>query len=253
MFPKEHGAYGQLLFPLVTALAAGRPRTVAVLLTAAAVFAFLAHEPLVVLLGRRGARAARDQRRRAAVWFAGSAAGAAGAGGAALVLADADIRGALLVPAALAAVLVILIAVHLERTTGGEALTAVALSSLAWPIALAAGAPLVPARTIAVVFAVVFVSGTLGVHAVIAQTRRANAAVTRAVALIAAAAAVGLLWWTASAGLLAPVAPWAAVPVCALAALLAAAPPSATQLRPVGWTLVATTAAAAIVLIVALR
>src|SRR3954452_18893302 len=108
MFPKEHGAYGQLLFPIVTALAAGRPGTVASLLSIAALCAFLAHEPLLVLLGQRGPRAARDQRMRAAAWGGGFATAAALCGGASIALAGRDVRTALILPASLALVLVLL-------------------------------------------------------------------------------------------------------------------------------------------------
>src|SRR4051812_49522750 len=109
MLPREHGAYGQLLFPLVTALAVGRPRVVAWLLAASAVGAFLAHEPLLVLLGQRGARAARAQRGQAAIWFGGTAVAAAGGGGGAGAMLAADVGGVLVGPAAGAAPLVVLL------------------------------------------------------------------------------------------------------------------------------------------------
>lgn len=253
MFPKEHGAYGQLLFPLLTAIAIGRPNEVALLLTGAAVCAFLAHEPLLVLLGQRGARATREQRGRASIWFGAFSTAAAVSGGLALRLASTGVRAAFVFPAVLAAILAVVILLQYEHTAAGEIVAAVSFSTLAWPVALAAGAPAVSARTAAAVFAAVFVSGTLGVRAVIAQTRRTNAAIMRAAALIAAAAAVALLWWTASAGRVAPAAPWAALPACALTALLAAAAPPAKQLRTVGWALVATTTAAALVLAATLR
>jgi len=56
-----------------------------------------------------------------------------------------------------------------------------------------------------------------------------------------------------SRGLVASVAPWAAAPLLVVGAALAAVPPSARQLRIIGWTLVATTAATSLVLIAALR
>ena len=49
LLPREHGAYGQLLFPRLSALLIGRPAPGAYLLGAAAVAAFLAHESLLVL------------------------------------------------------------------------------------------------------------------------------------------------------------------------------------------------------------
>ena len=253
MFPKEHGAYGQLLFPLVTALGIGRPTTPALLLSAAAVCAFIAHEPFLVLIGQRGARAARDLRARAGVWFGVAASAAAACGTAAIAIAPADVSLALMVPAALAATLLVVILARREHTSGGELLSALTLSSLALPVGLAARASPMAATTCAAVFGAVFVSGTVGVRAVIAHTRRPPARSLRGGAVLVAVGSLVLLWWIASAGLAARLAPWAALPVCALAVLLAVAPPSAQRLRRVGWALVATTAASAIMLLMTLR
>jgi len=49
MFPKEHGAYGQLLFPLATSLLVAGVTGAALLTAVAACAAFLSHEPLLVL------------------------------------------------------------------------------------------------------------------------------------------------------------------------------------------------------------
>ena len=253
MWPKEHGAYGQLLFPLVTALGIGRPTTPALLLSAAALLAFVAHEPFLVLIGQRGARAARERRARAGVWFGVAASAAAASVAAALAIAPADVRLALMVPVALAAMLLVVILARREHTGGGEILTALTLSSLALPVGLAARASPMAATTSAVVFGAVFVSGTIGVRAVIAHTRRPPASGVRAGAVVLAVGALVLLWRIASSGVVASSAPWAALPVCALAVRLAAAPPSAQRLRTVGWALVATTAASAIVLTATLR
>ncbi len=54
--PKEHGAYGQLAFPLVTALAVSGTSVPAGLIALAVVACFLAHEPLLVLLGMVSSR-----------------------------------------------------------------------------------------------------------------------------------------------------------------------------------------------------
>ncbi|MDE3154816.1 MAG: YwiC-like family protein, partial [Acidobacteriota bacterium] len=98
MLPREHGAYGQLLFPLVTALALGRPGAAALALAAAAIAAFLAHEPLLVLLGQRGTRAARERGPEARHWFTGLAAMAAIAGAAGVRLAPQAARVARAAP-----------------------------------------------------------------------------------------------------------------------------------------------------------
>ncbi|HEY5937251.1 MAG TPA: YwiC-like family protein, partial [Kofleriaceae bacterium] len=86
LWPREHGAYVQLLVPLLTGLAARVPTIAAVLLAIAACAAFLANEPLLVVLGHRGARMkTRDgDRARARLVLLASIAFACGAGGLAL-------------------------------------------------------------------------------------------------------------------------------------------------------------------------
>ena len=253
MLPREHGAYGQLLFPLVTALAIGRPGVAALSLAAAAIFAFLAHEPLLILLGQRGRRAAQVQHPRAWRWFAAWIVAALACAAIAIALIPVSARIGLSVPAGLALVLVIVIAARRERTTAGEILTALTLSSLAYPIALAAQAPLRAAVTSAAVFATASVAATLSVRAVIMCTRRPPAALSRIIAGLALTVGIlglAMLWQL---GLAAGAGVWAALPVCGVGFVLVLAPPSATRLRLVGWTLIAATAATAVILIRGLR
>ena len=253
MLPREHGAYGQLLFPLATALAIGRPGAAALMLAAAAVFAFLAHEPLLILLGQRGRRAAQEQRPRAWRWFSTWAVAALACTALAIALMPVGARIGLSVPGGLTLVLGIVIAARHERTTAGEILTALALSSLAYPVALAAQAPARVAVTCAAAFATAFVAATVSVRAVIMCTRRPPAARSRIVAALALV--VGILGLAAlwQLGLAAGVGVLAALPVCGVGFVLVLAPPSATRLRLVGWTLIAATAATAIVLVAGLR
>src|SRR5512137_367547 len=80
LLPREHGAWGQLAMPLLSGLALGRPGAAAILLTLGIVLAFLAHEPLLVVLGHRGKRvrdAAGDRavRRLAVLGLAAAASG----------------------------------------------------------------------------------------------------------------------------------------------------------------------------------
>jgi len=142
LLPREHGAYGQFLFPLQSALLIGRPALGAYLLGAAAVAAFLAHESLLVVLGPRGARALHEQ------------------GG------DARRSLALLVGAA--------VVKHRERSTIGEILAAVALASVSLPVALAGHATRTDALTLFAVFAAVFVTATIAVRAVIGRVTKAG-------------------------------------------------------------------------------
>ncbi len=124
MLPKEHGAYGQLLFPIVTAIAIARPTATALMFAAAAVLAFLAHEPLLVLLGQRGPRAARDDRARAVRWFASTASAAGLLLAAALTMASPAVRAAAIAPAVLAELLAATVATRREHTTAGELIAA---------------------------------------------------------------------------------------------------------------------------------
>ena len=80
LLPHEHGAWGQLAMPLLTALAIGRPTVGSLLLTLAVVLAFVAHEPLLVVLGQRGKRAREQDGARALRWLAALGALAAGTG-----------------------------------------------------------------------------------------------------------------------------------------------------------------------------
>ena len=101
LWPREHGAWGQMAMPLVTGLALGRTGAAAWLLAVAASFAFLAHEPALVLLGSRGVRAAREDgplARRLLLLLGGLAAGAGLAGAA---LAPEPARLSLALPVAL--------------------------------------------------------------------------------------------------------------------------------------------------------
>ncbi|HEY6892712.1 MAG TPA: YwiC-like family protein [Rhodanobacteraceae bacterium] len=253
MFPKEHGAYGQLLFPLATALAIGRPSAAASLLAAAAIAAFLAHEPLLVILGQRGARAARDQRARAWRWLAGMGSLAVVLGAAAVVALPASARTALLLPAALAVVLGGVVSIGREHTTGGEIAAALTMASLALPVGIASGASAAAALTCVVAYAAAFLVATLCVRALILVTRKLAGPSTRVVAGGVAVALVVALFALARAGITRPIGTWAALPICAVGVWLVAAMPSPRHLRTIGWTLVGATTLTAIVLIVGLR
>ena len=252
LIPREHGAYGQLAFPTVTALAAGRLTAPALAVAISALSAFLAHEGLLVLLGQRGPRAAREERRRARdslLLFGGCA---AIFGVAAIASMEPPARATLVVPAALAAVLAAMVAAHRERTTAGECLAAVTLSSAAIPAGIAGGLPADAAWSIALVFAAAFSAATVSVRAIITPIARAGGP-TRATAAAVVGVSSALLLVLGNRRAIAPGAFAAVLPVCAVSAALLVRPPPVRRLRAVGWTLVAATALTALILIVALR
>ncbi len=251
LIPREHGAYGYLLFPLVCALLIGRPAAGAYLLAGASIGAFLAHEALLVVLGQRGSRAAREQHaaaRRSLALFGGFC---AVSGAVALALLPRAALVFLLVPLALALAVGATVVTHRQRSTGGELLAAVALSAASLPIAIAGDVDTRDALTLFVVFASVFTTATVAVRAVIGRVK-ASGGPPLLVAAALTVGVVGMLVLLGVTGKLAPVAPVAALPVCVLALGLTAKPPSPRYLRPIGWTLVGMTTLSAVVLVVGL-
>ena len=171
LLPREHGAYAEVGFPLFTAVALGRPTLAAICLVGAALAAFLLHEPVLVLIGRRGvrARAALETaaRTRAAVLMA-TAVGLAIAG--AWTASPWALRAVLaLIPIGVA--IGGLIAVKREKTWLGESLVAVFLCGMALPVADAAGAPRPTSVQATTVWVIGFLMATATVHAVIARTK----------------------------------------------------------------------------------
>ena len=253
MLPREHGAYGQLAFPLVTAFAVAGVTVPALLMAVGVVAAFLAHEPLLVLLGRRGDRTRRAQWRRAAIWMSVTGATAVGGVLAALVSMAHSVRWWLILPVVPTAILFTAITAKREKSALGEIAVALVFSLVSVPICLAAGGATRPALAVGLAFSAIFVADTLAVRAIVLKTRgggdpRAARATRVAVLALTSVAAVGFVV-TAWRGLL----PWttlvAATPGLVGAVWLTSRPPSATQLRAVGWALVMTSAAAAIILI----
>jgi hypothetical protein len=252
MFPREHGAYGQLLFPIATAMAIGKPDLSALCLAAAVSCAFLAHEPLLVLLGGRGLRAQRDDRPRASKWLAGFAVLAATFGIAAHLLTP-DLWKATLIPGLLGAVLLLLVVAGFGRSVFAESLTAIALASVAYPVALLCGATAVAALTCAAVFGAGMASASIAVRAVIARTRNPPAAGARAGAVVFSIGVIAVLAWLQFEAHADRAVVWTALPLTLVSIALAAIAPQAKHLRRVGWTLIATTIATAAALVATQR
>lgn len=213
---------------------------------------FFAHEGLLVLLGQRGVRAAREQRASATRSVALFGGFGLVTGAVALSVLPADARVWLLLPVALAVCVAVVVFLHIERTTGGELLVAAALSSMSVPLTLAGDGRMVPAFTVFAVFAAIFAAATLSVRALIARTHRGSGPPPTLAAALTLAA-IALLAWLSMTARLAPVAPYAALPVCAVALYLTMVPPAPKYLREIGWTLVAATVLTASALVLGLR
>jgi hypothetical protein len=244
--PREHGAYGQITFPALAALLVAGPSVSGLLVLVAMAAGFLAHEPAVVLLGRRGPKARREMHARATRWLRTWVAIGLAAGVGALLLGDPAMRWSMILPAALALLLVLAMLGGREKSWYGEVAAALAFSTAAVPIALAAGAALATAAAITIPFALLFAASTLAVRVVILRVRgggdpEAAIITQRAALLVIAGGAVAVAAATAG-GLLPASVLAASAPGLLTAAAVAVRPPGAARLRTVGWTLIVVSA-----------
>jgi len=197
LWPREHGATVQAIVPALTGLLAGKATPAAGLLTAGLWLAFLAHEPLLVLVGQRGHGARRRQAPAAQRQLAWLVPAALASGAAGLWLASPAARYAGLAALGVAA----LHGARLARggtlrAAGTEVFAAVGLSVAALPILLAAQLTLPQAGLHVLVWSVGFGLLTAAVHASKARTAAAAAgrplpAGPRALAVLAALVALG--------------------------------------------------------------
>ena len=256
LLPKEHGAYGQMSFPLVTSLIVAGPARGSLLLAAAVIAGFLVHEPFMVLLGYRGVRARRERQRDAIAGLAIFGAALAVTGIAA-VLSMPGQRWAVLLPLVPSLFLAVEASSGREKDWPAEVAVATAFSLTAIPICAAAGEPLDAGVMIAAAFAVNFVLATLGVRVIILRVRaggnmRAAAATRNAVFLLAAMAlAAGVAALVA--GMVPPLAAAALLPGVVAGIIVAWQAPAPARLRQVGWTLVGMSTLIALILIVSFR
>ncbi|MGD2215194.1 MAG: YwiC-like family protein [Gemmatimonadales bacterium] len=240
LLPREHGAYAQLGFPLLTALALGDLRLAPLLLVVGIIATFLVHEPVMVLSGGRGGRAKREggdrARRRGATLV--SAAVIAGLSG--LWLAPPLARYSAVFPIALGLLLAPLTLNRQEKTLIGELLAAVTLSSTMIPVALAGGAGVFETLVAFVVWSVVFSLGTITVRAIIARAKKATQPY-RAVHLapMLSAIAIAIALGLAIGSDVPPLAAVAVVPTAFAALIFGLLGIHPRNLRRLGWSLVA--------------
>ncbi len=252
LVPHEHGAYGQLAMPLLTALAIGRPRAGALLLTAGIVLAFLAHESLLVVLGQRGKRALEadaPRARRLLVRLGGLAAAAVLAG---VKLAPPPARAALALLALLSAAVALLVLRRLEKTIAGEVTVGCALASGGLVVALAGGAPLAWALACWITWTLAFAIATLAVQVVLLRARSRGARDPGRSHALASGVLLAGAFALAAAGL--PLAaPIALLPIASLSIAVCLARFSPKRLRELGWAMVGSSALTMVLLVAGLR
>jgi hypothetical protein len=242
LIPREHGTYGELLFPLVTAFGAGGISVAGAAVAVAAVLGYLAHESFAVLAGLRGPRARRERgaiARRSLGWLGGAAASAGVVG---LALAPTEVRVALLASTLLSLAVMALAWAGHERTTMGEVGVALALASWSVPVALAGGATWVTSLACAAIWSVIFAAGTFAVRAVIARTRRESVRSSVIGSVGVSLGAVVCAAWLVRLDILPAGVLWALLPTTLVVFGLCVPGVTAQQLRRVGWTLVSASA-----------
>jgi YwiC-like protein len=254
LLPREHGAYAGIAFPLITALSLGAPTAVQLLWIAGCVAVFLAHEPLLIMLGERGRRSHSALGARARKAACGLAAFAIAAGGIGWWLAAPAARAALILPLALGALLLRLILTHRERSLPGELLACVTLSSVVIPIALAGGINSRAAIIAGAVWCAVSALATLTVRATIARAKQTanHRRLTHATIAFGAVALLASFLLT-RANVLPVLAAAAILPFVLLAVAFSLVHVHPRHLRAMGWSLVGSNVITLIALLVGLR
>lgn len=247
MWPREHGTYGELGFPLLSALLVSQPTVASWLLAFAAVCFFLLHEPLLILRGARGERR-RSQAGPVAlrrVWLL-FLLGVAGSG-TAFLLGSAQLRYAMLLPAGLGGTVLLLALRDRERGLGQQLLAAAALVSPALPVAIAGGRTQREALSLALLWLLAFILTTTTVRGVAHRTRD-NGAQLRQAAFSLCLILAAVTAFT-RAGLLPNWLALCLLPTALPVLYLVLRPPSARHMRVVGWSLVGSGAATVVLLL----
>jgi len=207
----------------------GRPVAASACLVVAAIALFVAHEPLLVMIGARGTRAKREHGSRALRHGLGWATVALASGLVGLWLGGEPVIRAALIPLGFAMVMTPIILRGSEKTLVGEIGAAVTLAAAATPVAVAGGLAFNPSLAVWGTWVVAFTANTAAVRWVIsAHKDRRNRSSIGAAAIVTTAAVVLA---TQSAVFL------AAFPNVLLSWVLIVKPPNPRHLKRVGWTL----------------
>lgn len=237
LLPKEHGAYAEIGFPLLTVLLLGTPDSAALLLSIAFVCAFLLHEPALVLLGHRGTRLKREVGGAAVRLASVLAGGGLGLGIAGLWLSPPDARWVTLVPLGLGIALLPMTLARREKTLAGELLAGAALITASVPVALAASVPTAATVVGSLVWGVSFGLGTLLVRSTVVSAKGGAQRLRAVTLLLALGTTLAALWLATTPALPAARGVAAVIPgsIATIGFMALRVPPR--RLRTIGWTL----------------
>jgi hypothetical protein len=231
----------ELLFPLLTAVALGRPTLAGIAFAVATILVFVSHEAVLVLLGRRGQaflleRGAQARRLLVALLTPALVLGV----GALVTLSDLA-RLAVLVPVLLAVpAWIVAMRRESQRTLPVELWVGAALASVALPVALDAGLSPERAASLVAVWTLSHWLGTVAARAVLyrAKDHGRGLVVARVLGAVVgvgclAVLLVGLLRGASLAWIALSPLPWALSSM-----YLASRPPPPTEMRKIGYGLV---------------
>ncbi len=243
LLPHEHGAYAQFGFPMAAAWLLVRPGWNAALWTLACFLAFWAHEPLLILVGRRGKAQLQRRGARALLLICLLLPAAMATATAAILMAPLIPTAAFLPAMALGAIASLLAVAGGERSLAGELSAGLALVWASLPVALAGGLPPVAAIGLTLLWSCDMTAGMLAVRGIIVRAKRGSRAGLLSAAQLAVAGLV-VAFGVATGGL-APVRySLALAPIAALTVFWLARPPAPRRLRRAGLLLVAANLAA---------
>jgi hypothetical protein len=239
--PREHGAYFELGFPLLSGLTMTAPTVTSAVIAVSACLFFLSHESLAVLSGVRGRRVQEESGGRARIMFTITAGIGAVTGMAGLLLAESSVRLAALVPLAFAAALAPWVIRRRQKSLVAELLVVGVFATLVLPVGAAGGLAWSLAWTVAAVWIASFVPSTVVVHALkLHHKGRSNAGGMRVAGSTVALGVGGGAVACAVNGAVPPLVAAALLPQAAAGFLLSVRPVHPRNLKRVGWTLVGT-------------
>jgi hypothetical protein len=243
LWPREHGAYAELAFPLATGLTLAGPSTSGGCLALAALLLFLAHEPLAVASGARGARRRLTTGPRAWRRFLVLAAGACVIGVCGILLGGPAVRTAVLVPLVPAAAVTPWLVRGRQKTLRAEVLIVAAFACVTVPLVVAGGGSWRLGWLAAAVWFVSFGLGTVAVHGLkLYHKGRPGAAGLRIGVLMLGGTVCTLGFLAATAGHVPLLAAASLVPPVVVASIVSVAYIHPRRLMTVGWSLVSANA-----------
>ncbi|MCS7465402.1 YwiC-like family protein [Stieleria sp. ICT_E10.1] len=236
--PKEHGAYAILGIPIATSLLIAGISVPGVCVAIASVTGFLAHEPLLVAWGHRGARAQRSTpaaTRRLVILTGFTIL----CGCVALLAGSNPVRISLLGCLGLASTSFVLAVAGNHRSLLNQLWGIVGLSVPCVPILLAGAIPTDLAIEIWTTWLIGFAATTMAVRGVIAAQKRHPRTIHGLAISALSVLVLGRYTWSSSLVIV-------TLPMLAMSGLLMIWPPPAKHLKRVGWTLVVGTVVTAV-------